>query len=161
MGDWFPASDDPKLMGRFVDHPIINKKESENKGEPVYSSVPILQLRPKGSKDIATKRMKPETGEELIARFPQSWAAYQGEVVAVDGQPLMELPGLSPEKAAAWSIVGVRTIEDLASAEDAELTRLGFGARDHQKNAQNLLAAKETPQKRKRGRPRKELAEQE
>ena len=162
MSEWFPASDDPNLMGRFVDRPIVDQRKSEEKGENVYKMVAMLELRPKGHKDIAAHRLKPHNSEELIRRFPDSWKSYQGEQVEMTGTPLTDLPGLSPERAAGWSIVGIRTVEDLATANDAVLNNLGFGARDHQKKAKNMLAAQEREQgeaepkpKRRPGRPRK------
>jgi len=165
VNDWFAAKDDDGVLGRFVELPVIDKAASKEAGENRYKNALHVQLRGRGSNETAVYRVKPTPeGERIIQRFPEAYAAFQGEQVHVDGTPLTELPGLGPEKAGTWQIAGVRTIEELAEAGEHIINRLGFGARDFQKVAKMYVAEthkqeEPKPAPKRRGRPPKQRIE--
>ncbi len=121
----------------------------------------LCLIQPLGATDIAPRKVTGLEGEELIKRFPDAWAAYQGEEVeAIDGYPIADLPTVSPERASLLRSSGIATVEQMASVDESVLIRLGFGARDLQKLAKDFLLAREAEQKaaekpKRRGRPPK------
>ena len=78
-------------------------------------------------------------GEVRAERWPQVWldqlksgydAWTRGQTPPESGTPLATWPALSPAQVKNWAQVGLRTIEELAEANEEALSAYGMGARD-------------------------------
>lgn len=165
MPEWFGAVDSPNVRARFVTENYVDAAASRAEGKEVLGKRVLCLIQPLGSTDIAPRKCVGPEGEALINRFPEAWAAFQGEEIEeVDGYPMADLPAVSPERAALLRSSGILTVEQMATVDESVLIRLGFGARDLQKASQDFLVAREAEQKaaekpKRRGRPPKVAAE--
>lgn len=160
---YFPATDDPNLRGKFVSEEYIDPAESKRLNKPVTKTRTILLIRAVGGHDTVARKVRPNAeGEELIRRFPEAWAAFEGKQVNVQhGTPLEDLPGMTSERAAMLRNAGVSSIEYAAEMDESVINRLGMGARDLVRTAQMFVKARDADEraaeqpKRRRGRPPK------
>lgn len=129
------------------------------KGEFVGKPVDIIKVMPQGSKDIveriyadwlAVKR--DEAGKE---RFPAEWlrqieakyAAWKkGTPVPTFGTPLKDWPHATPQLLKAMRAVNISTIEELASANEDTIRRLGMGARTLKAKAELYMNQQPIPE---------------
>lgn len=160
MTEWFNASDSPNVQGRFVTETFIDAATSRAAGKQVDAERTLCLIRVVGSNDIVPAKVRGADGEALIKRFPDAWAAFQGNDVDVeDGFPIEELPTVSQERGLMLRNSGVRTIEQMAEVDESVVNRLGFGARDLQRAANDFLLARQVeadpPKPKRRGRPPK------
>jgi hypothetical protein len=99
-------------------------------------------ITPSGSKD-RIERVASEWFEQLDrdareGRVPRTWvaeykAAYDawktGQEMPLNGTPILNWPPCSPAVRSALININIRTVEDLAAANDETVTRIGMGAR--------------------------------
>lgn len=100
-----------------------------------------VEITNKGSGEVVGYRLgNARKLKEFAGKFPKTYQAFlDDQTLEVEGTPLSEMPGLVPELLNAWSLLGVRTIEDLAELSDAGVQRLGQGAFAFRKQAQEKL----------------------
>lgn len=70
----------------------------------------------------------------------EAWKA--GEEAPVEGTPLEAWPGLTRSQVAAFKLINLRSVEDVAAANDATMDRMGMGARALVRRAQSFLEAR-------------------
>ena len=137
---------DENIVGMFFEQMFLDPVASREAGEDVYKPGVICHIKAAAAKDVMGKRMDASNGPGLIERFPDAWREFQENKAPVEGTPLHEIPGMAPERAAAWGIDGIQTVEQFAEVDELVLNRLGAGARDLQKVAKLMLAAKGEPE---------------
>jgi hypothetical protein len=77
----------------------------------------------------------------VIERHYEAWAKGQEEPTT--GTPLGQWPSISREMADHLKTLHLRTVEDVATATDADLDRMGMGARALREKARAYVKAKE------------------
>ena len=114
-------------------------------------------VTPSGSKDriekIATEWLASLKEAVQQDRFPGDWLdAYErkyktwleGKEIPEDGTPILGWPAVSPAQSQAIIAANVRTLEDLAAANESTLTAIGMGARALKEKARAWLDSAES-----------------
>lgn len=96
---------------------VEDKKESKDKGYPVFKDVPYIQIRIPG--DPTYERNGPITDEEKRL-YPRHWARYSENETSegVVGQILEEWSVMPRSLVETFRHFGVRTVEQLAQISD-------------------------------------------
>lgn len=122
--------------------------------------VDLAIITPQGSKD-RTERVVSEWFENLElqvrqSRFKADWlrqyrGAYaawkEGRELPLNGTPILTWPVLSPSQSKACLDAQVRTVEDLAQANEETIGRLGMGGRELKSKAVSWVTAAAGPGK--------------
>ena len=112
-------------------------------------------ITPAGSKDRVEQRvdewftkLKHQVTQD---RFPAAWlAAYEsayklwksGQEIPLEGTSVRNWPILSPAQSKALIELNVRTVEDLAAANEEVISRLGMGGRALREKAKEWMDSK-------------------
>jgi hypothetical protein len=124
----------------------------------------MVELKIVGDPNSLIRKVQPKD----INAYPHEWAAYEAGkgTIEVHGTPLTEIPGVERDAAQRLKLHGVRTVEELASLDEAAAKSIGLGGLTWWKSAKLLLQAKraealdaltaDVETKRGPGRPRKE-----
>ena len=121
---------------------VEDRQGSIDAGHYVSKDVDFAFVTPQGSKD-RIERVVTDWFENLelqvqSERFPRAWLnAYkdsykawkEGREIPLNGTAILTWPVLSPSQAKALVDAGIRTVEDLAEANEEGLSRVGMGAR--------------------------------
>lgn len=110
-----------------------------------------LKAKIVGDPNTLIRKAKAEDAE----RWPMEWQAHQEQRdVDVGGTPLEDVPMLNKDIILHLKVKGIRNAEELAGMSDMAAGRVGMGAIDWRKAAQNMLDAqknspvKEPPKKK-------------
>lgn len=138
----------------FEVRPVENRTASIEAGHPKFDDVDFAIITPAGSKDRVERPVKDWfehlTREVQSERFPAEWfqkykAEYsawkEGRELPPDGTPLTTWPPITPALLKELLGLRVRTVEDLAGANEETLKRIGMGARALKQQAVDWLAA--------------------
>lgn len=122
-------------------------------GTVQYKDIDMAYITPAGSKDRIPKivsewfdMLKQQVQEQ---RFPASWlkeykAAYEawkeGKEIPVKGTPLLTWPVLSKAQILSLTNLHLRTVEELSTANEETLQRIGMGGRNLKQMAVDYLA---------------------
>lgn len=123
-------------------------------GHYVPKEVEYVLITPQGSKD-RIERVVSEWFEKLQQdvteqRFPREWynaykSAYgdwkAGKELPLHGTPVATWPAISPGQVASCLAANVKTLEDLAAANEETISRLGMGGRALKQKATDWLAS--------------------
>ena len=139
-------------------HVIFERRAEEDRqasieaGRYVSRDVDYAIVTPSGSKDrverVVVDWFSMLAGEVRAERWPQAWldqlksgyeAWVRGQTPPEFGTPLATWPALSPAQVKNWAQVGLRTIEELAEANEEALSAYGMGARDMKSRAKLFL----------------------
>ena len=139
-------------------HVIFERRAEEDRqasieaGRYISRDVDYAIVTPSGSKDrverVVSDWFSMLAGEVRAERWPQAWldqlkSGYEvwtrGQTPPEFGTPLATWPALSPAQVKNWAQVGLRTIEELAEANEEALTAYGMGARDMKSRAKLFL----------------------
>lgn len=139
-------------------HVIFERRAEEDRqasieaGRYISRDVDYAIVTPSGSKDrverVVSDWFSMLAGEVRAERWPQAWldqlkAGYEawtrGQTPPENGTPLSTWPALSPAQVKNWAQIGLRTIEELAEANEEALTAYGMGARDMKSRARLFL----------------------
>lgn len=129
-----------------------DRQASIEAGHTVYKDVDYAIITPRGSKDrierVVSEWLAHIERESRQDRFDPRWVAgykanYQlwkdGQEVPPAGTPLKNWPGVSPAQIKNFNNIQVRSVEDVALANEETLARMGQGARDLQQRARAWL----------------------
>lgn len=102
-----------------------------------------------------------KAGPEHEKQFPLEYAAYiKGkDEPEPEGTSLLEIPGMTEERARVLKFNKIRTVEEVAALSDAAVGVLGLGGNTFREAAKLVLkakAAEPTQEKRGPGRPKRE-----
>jgi hypothetical protein len=127
---------------RFKLVPIENRAASEEAGHYVADDIHFAFITPVGSKDTVEHRVEDwfKNLQEAVnqERFPNEWfqaykRAYadwcEGHETPETGTPITDWAKPSPAQVLIMQAIGVRTVEDMAEANDETVTRIGMGGR--------------------------------
>lgn len=129
-----------------------DRANSLSQGCYMTKDVDFAFITPAGSKDRIERRVD-EWFENLAqqvqeGRFPREWmqaykTAYaawkEDRVLPEDGHPIKNWPVASPSQVKTLLDLHVRTVEDLASANEETIARLGMGGRGLKQRAVDWL----------------------
>lgn len=145
---------------RFVNNPVEDRNASIAAGHPVFIDVPHVVITPQGSKDSVTKPVQDwlDNSDTQVReeRLPPEWAekfhaAYahwkRGEEIPVEGTALANWPAISPAELMTCKGIHIMTVEDLATANEEAVRRLGMGGLEMKKRAKRYLDASAGPGK--------------
>lgn len=143
--DWFPATNDPAIIGRVVHVKRVNVTESKKQRKEIYVTFPAIEHKVAGIQgDVSFALIKeqadPDNAELWTRRFSKAWAAYKGSSNSEpEGTPLEQFDGLPDHKAAEFKLHGLTTVEQLAIMSDANCESIGTGAKKWRSSAQSFL----------------------
>ncbi len=123
-------------------------------GHYVSKDVPFVLVTPMGSKDRhespADEWFARREQDAAEGRFPREWlSAFKGAFaewkagreIPLNGTSVANWPVASPAQVKLLLDLIVRTVEDLAEANEETLNRLGMGGRTLKQKAQDWLAS--------------------
>lgn len=112
-----------------------------NRAETPAPVKSLARVRPDGDPDNMAYRMARDRWAEISVAY-EAWKA--GQAIPVEGTPLAAWAGVTPEQADVLRNAGLRTVEDIANATDAVITRAPIpGVRDLKEQAKAFLASRE------------------
>jgi hypothetical protein len=121
---------DKSLMVKFFYKEVQNKMESQKQGRPVFKEKLYIEIRIAGQRDVQACRPATHADKQ---RFPRHLDAFERRVEApTEGMPLSEWPKITRSQAEELSFNNVKTVEQLASMKDSNLSKMmnGYSLRD-------------------------------
>jgi hypothetical protein len=142
---------------RFESRPVEDRIATVREGRKMYKDVDWVIVTPAGGKDVredhAESWLAKIEGQAQAGMYDWEWARdfkkmyemfKEGKELPVNGTPLAMCTTLfSPAEIANCGAVNVRTLEDLANANEEALGRIGMGARALKTRAQEAVKAGE------------------
>lgn len=139
---------------RFTVKAVEDRIASQEAGHYVTKDVDYVQVTPRGSKDLYEAEVNDYfqrlTDAVRQGRFMQGWledikAGYrawkEGQEIPENGTSLRNWPLLSPAQLATLISISIRTVEDLAQANEETVARIGMGGRALKLKAEEWLRA--------------------
>jgi hypothetical protein len=134
---------EPGVHVEFLNHPCIHGVESKAAGREVYVDKPHVKIHVAGEGRM-NEWFGPVT-EQIKQRFPEEWAMFEkGAEAPRIGTPLGAWGGIGAATAKNLESIGFYTVEDLASASDMALQKVGMGARKMQEAARKFLSVSQS-----------------
>jgi hypothetical protein len=124
------AEADKSLLVRFFYKTVQNKLESQQIGRPIFKEKTYIEIRVAGQRDVQACRPVTYADKQ---RFPRHYEAFEKRVEPpTEGMPLIEFPAITRTQAEELSFMNVKTVEQLASMKDANLSKFmnGYKLRD-------------------------------
>lgn len=160
-------SDDPRPpYVRFEDRAVEDRTASIEKGHLVHKSVHFAIITPPGSRDQIEKEASQWLEDTARAvkdgRFPETWLMHfqrqyeafkEGLELPEDGTPIRTWGAINRATAENILAANIRTVEDLAEANDQALSMIGIGAQTLKQRAKAYLQTIE-----KNGKPAEKIA---
>ena len=148
------AAEDRPPYVTFETKPMEDRSASIEAGYYKTMDVDFALVTPQGSKDRIERNVK-EWFENLElqvrqGRFKQEWlsgfqAGYkawkEGRELPLTGTPILTWPVLSPSQSKAVLDANIRTVEDLATANESSVNAIGMGGRSLKEKAVSWLSA--------------------
>lgn len=148
-----PAKDRPAYV-MFEARPEEDRAASIAAGHLKFVDIDYALITPSGSKDRVERPVKDwfeHLAREVTAeRFPITWlqkykdeyqAWKEGREIPLEGAALLTWPPITPALFKELTGLKIRTVEDLAVANEETLKRIGMGARVLKQQAIEWLAA--------------------
>jgi hypothetical protein len=145
------AQDRPPYV-TFEIRPVEDRDGTMREGHYVAKDEIFALITPQGSKDrierVAEDWVKQCFAHAQEGRMPLEWAkafetalaAYkEGRELPADGTPIVTWPAVGPAQQKSILDANIRTVEDLANANEATLAAIGIGARGLKQKAQAWL----------------------
>ncbi len=100
----------------------------------------MVTIRIKGSNDTSIQKVEPHH----ISMWPVEYQAFKtnNPDIEIGGTPLMEIPGMTPEKVRNYKLNGVRNVEELSELSDMNCNLMGHGVLTDRSVARLLLEAR-------------------
>jgi hypothetical protein len=117
-------------MVKFFYKEVQNKMESQKQNRPVFKEKLYIEIRIAGQRDVQACRPATHADKQ---RFPRHLDAFERRVEApTEGMPLVEWPKITRSQAEELSFNNVKTVEQLASMKDSNLSKMmnGYSLRD-------------------------------
>lgn len=121
---------DEGLLVRFFYKNVENKMESQAQGRPVFKEKTYIEIRVAGQRDVQACRPTTHADKQ---RFPRHYEAFEKRVEPpTEGMPLAEWPAITRSQAEEMAFMNVKTVEQLATMKDSNLTKFmnGYKLRD-------------------------------
>jgi hypothetical protein len=133
---------------------VEDREASIKAGHYVGKDVDMAHITPAGSKDRIERvvadwfpqlRIDQEAGRipaEWVRYYNEAYKAFKdGQEAPVNGIPLADWPGLSPTLFKTLTSLHLRSVEDVAAANEETISRMGMGGRSLKQRAIDYLAA--------------------
>lgn len=128
-----------RAIPQFHIVPVQNNFRSAQEGRAVFEDKEFVRIITPG---VAKSIPDEEVTDEHKARWPGVYAAFKaGQEEPLNGTALSEWPAITASMALNLKAIHVRTVEDLASLDDASITNVGIGGRDLRARAKAWLEA--------------------
>lgn len=137
---------------RFETRAVEDRQASVDAGHYVGRDVAFALITPQGSKDCIEREVSDwfASAEQQVleGRLPPEWLdAFKrsfkswkdGQELPVEGTPIVNWPAISPAQVKMLLSIQIRSVEDLAAANEESLNRMGMGARALKQRAQSWL----------------------
>jgi len=109
---------DKALLVRFYTKSVQDRTQSAKEGRPIFRDKEYVEIRFPGNRTDAVAR--PATAADK-ARFPEHYKAFKDRVDMPEvGTPLSEWPAISRSQAEELAFYHIKTVEQLASVNDAQ-----------------------------------------
>lgn len=118
---------EPGVHVEFVMHPILHGLESKSAGREVFVDKPHVYISVAG---MDKDKFFGPVNDGIKQRFPEEWDAFQKGIEApMSGTVIGSWPHLfsQPSQIKNLLSMGFRTVEDVASASDMALQKVGMG----------------------------------
>jgi hypothetical protein len=151
------AAEDRPSYVVFETRVFEDREATINAGHFVGKELDFAVITPQGSKDRIEREAGPwlEYLKEQVStdRFPRAWyAAYvdiykewkAGREIPETGTPILTWAAINRAQAETILAANIRTVEDLAVANDAALTTIGMGAQSFKQSAIAWLKSAES-----------------
>lgn len=130
---------------QFEIRPVQDRAETEKQGYPAFKDEEFaIVTAPGGGNTVVEMRVsqflrnkEKDPFFDLYKKQHQAW--QEGKEAPTEGMPLTEWPGITPAQVKACQNTNIRSVEDLATAPETALTRIGTGARALQAKAMAYL----------------------
>jgi hypothetical protein len=133
---------------------VEDRAASIDSGYYKTRDVDFAFITPQGSKDRIEREVQSwfdNLGEQVQQqRFPAEWKRHfeeaykawkEGRELPLNGTPIVTWPVLSPSQVKALLDARVKTVEDLAGANEETLNRIGMGSRTLKDKAVSWMTA--------------------
>ena len=124
------AEADKSLMVKFFYKERPDSAKSEELGRPVFKEVAYIELRVAGQRDVQACRPATVADKQ---RFPRHFDAFERRVEApTEGMPLSEWPQITRTQAEELSFLNVKTVEQMATVKDSNISNMmgGYSLRE-------------------------------
>ena len=149
---WFPMLGSQRVAGRVIEIEKTHGARSREEKRTVNIMVPVMASRVAGEHDISHQEIKEHNRSEICARFPGAWEDFQrrkdqaapmpAELPEIKGTPIDRADFIVRDKLAWLKLQGFSTVEQIAAIDDAQMQKLGPGARTWKKKAATMLKDK-------------------
>jgi hypothetical protein len=112
---------DEKLFVQFHKSFLKNEGESIAQGRPIFDDTIFVKIFTPGDRNNIIDRPATEIDKR---RFAKQFAAFEGDKEQTTGTPLAEWPVVSRSMAEELKYMGFVTVEQLANAGDAALSKM-------------------------------------
>jgi hypothetical protein len=139
-----PNAPKSPLVPVFFEDKVHLTFRSEQEGHPIYEMREFVRVFIPGNRGSVA--VEP-AGPEQIARWPKEYEAFKsGKEAPLLGTPLTEWPNsmMTAAKAEELAYFHIKTVEQLAEVNDAQLQNLGMGARQLRETAIKFLEVART-----------------
>lgn len=141
---------------QFEKRSVEDRQATIEAGHYVGRDIDFALITPSGSHDCVEKHaedwIRHIERESRDGRFPGPWVDYykrayaqwkDGQEIPLEGTPLANWPGLAPSMLKTLNSINIRTVEDLANANEEAIHRMGMGGRALKARAQAFLNTSE------------------
>jgi hypothetical protein len=138
-----PAAPKSPAIPQFFTEAVKLEWKSRQEGRPIFEDREFVRIIIPG--DRRSMAVEP-VGEAHKARWPREYEAFRaGREAPVEGTPLSEWPVslMSPARVQELAWFNLRTVEQLAAVNDAQLQNLGMGSRELRERARTWLEVAE------------------
>lgn len=153
VNDFVEREERPAYV-QFETRPMEDKEATLREGRVMMKDVDFVKVTPPYSKDCFEQ--KADTWFENVkinvknGRTPQDWLdiwlkTYEhfklGKEEPINGISIKNWSSITPSQVKNLLSIGIKTVEDIAQANDEGLKRMGMGARELQNRAKAFLQA--------------------
>lgn len=134
---------------KFEERSFEDRAESQKAGRMIMKSVDFVIIRQTGSKDtvekdaqewLATLKNNTDMHPDWVTQFHRQYEAYKsGQEITPIGTHVKTWPLISKSQCDMLLNANLRTVEDVAGANEDSLRHVGIGARELQQKARAWL----------------------
>ena len=129
---------EPRNYVKFYRQWVRNNFKSKEQGIEVGEHQDFILIISPGQTKTEVRRKANEADKH---QYAQEFSAYtQGKEMQMSGTPIELMPGLASGMADALKAQYIYTIEQMATLSDGAMQRVGMGANEIRKRAQDYLA---------------------
>ncbi|WP_417814055.1 hypothetical protein [Thalassospira alkalitolerans] len=130
---------------------VEDREATIKAGHPVYKDQYWATITPMGNGNTVVERIaeewladKKRQNDKFLRHYEQSFQAFKDGVEApVDGTRIRDWPSVTPSQLKQLEQANVRTVEDLAAANEGSIRAIGMGGRALKQKAEAWLKSSE------------------